>query len=89
MNQAACLTVQGKGLWPPALGKLRKTARRYHEHMGLRSELQDHPQRNLQQLLPENSFQVKGLFPGSVITCLNLINHILLSAYREKVSSAS
>ena len=36
-------------------------------------------------LLPENSFQVGGLFPGSAMTFLSLWHHILPSANREKV----
>ena len=40
-------------------------------------------------LLPGNSFQVEGFFPGCVMTFLSLWHHILPSANREKVSAPS
>ena len=40
-------------------------------------------------LLPGNSFQVEGFFPGFVMTFPSLRRHILPSANREKVSAPS
>lgn len=73
-------------MWPPALGKPRKVAGQLPRAQGSKIRTSISSVKAPPQLLPGNTTEVEGLL---VITLLNLIHPVLLSAYREKVSSSS